>query len=66
MDYLVLYTTGSFVKYKDKGVRIGRIIAIVLTSSDIKLKIQVLYYCNELPSNFRKLARVEGAKNGEL
>ncbi|PKC56241.1 hypothetical protein RhiirA1_402281 [Rhizophagus irregularis] len=62
----VLYTAGSFVKYKDKRTRIGRIIAIVSTSSDVKLKIQVLYYCDELPNNFRKLSRVQGAENGEL
>ncbi|UZO10515.1 uncharacterized protein OCT59_002096 [Rhizophagus irregularis] len=62
----ILYTAGSFVKYKDKRTRIGRIIAIVSTSSDVKLKIQVLYYCDELPNNFRKLSRVQEAENGEL
>ncbi|PKB95143.1 hypothetical protein RhiirA5_437293 [Rhizophagus irregularis] len=50
----------------DKRTRIGRIIAIVSTSSDVKLKIQVLYYCDELPNNFRKLSRVQEAENGEL
>src|SRR2546421_8269366 len=40
--------------------------AIVSTSSNtIKLKIQVLYYGNELPRSFEK-SRMKRAKNGEL
>jgi hypothetical protein len=46
-------------------IRIGRIIAIVSTSSNTKLKVQVLYYGNELPKNFAR-SRIERAKNGEL
>ncbi|CAB4474574.1 unnamed protein product [Rhizophagus irregularis] len=62
----VIFTTGSFIKYQDKGTRIGRIIAIVSTSNGTKLKIQLLYYGTELPGNFTSSLRIKRAQNGEL
>ncbi|CAB4384954.1 unnamed protein product [Rhizophagus irregularis] len=56
----------SFIKYQDKGTRIGRIIAIVSTSNGTKLKIQLLYYGTELPGNFTSSLRIKRAQNGEL
>ncbi|RIB23611.1 hypothetical protein C2G38_2170793 [Gigaspora rosea] len=61
-----LYTTGSFIKFKSKGTRVGRIIAIVSTSSGMKLKVQRLYYGSELPKIFATSARLERLQNGEL
>ncbi|CAG8776508.1 11406_t:CDS:2, partial [Cetraspora pellucida] len=47
-----LYSIGSFIKYKDKEIRIRRITAIVSTSNGIKLKIQLLYFAFDLPGMF--------------
>ncbi|CAB5311745.1 unnamed protein product [Rhizophagus irregularis] len=63
---IIFFTTGSFIKYQDKGTRIGRIIAIVSTSNGTKLKIQLLYYGTELPGNFTSSLRIKRAQNGEL
>ncbi|CAB5216206.1 unnamed protein product [Rhizophagus irregularis] len=65
-DLVLIFTTGSFIKYQDKGTRIGRIIAIVSTSNGTKLKIQLLYYGTELPGNFTSSLRIKRAQNGEL
>ncbi|CAG8854978.1 36083_t:CDS:2, partial [Gigaspora margarita] len=64
--YDIFTNNGSFIKYKDKETRVGRIIAIVSTSNGIKLKIQQLYFGSELPRIFASSIRKERAKNGEL
>ncbi|RIB04468.1 hypothetical protein C2G38_2222307 [Gigaspora rosea] len=64
--YDIFTNNGSFIKYKNKETRVGRIIAIVSTSNGTKLKIQQLYFGSELPRIFASLIRKERAKNGEL
>ncbi|CAG8626523.1 9111_t:CDS:2 [Racocetra persica] len=64
--WVTKYMIRSFIKYKDKETKIGRILAIVSTSNGTKLKIQHLYFGSELPRIFASSIRKERSKNGEL
>ncbi|CAG8567916.1 9058_t:CDS:1, partial [Gigaspora margarita] len=50
----------------NKRTRVRKIIAIVSTSSSMKLKVQHLYYGSKLPKIFATSAKLERLQNREL